>query len=94
MAKKWLATRKSYLLGTAIKVRTGLRTYSGDIPMNFNEMTFKELREYLLTHRDDVEALHAFSDRAQTMPPKAVVGANESLEKLNEVTRAIAKSAS
>jgi len=81
-------------LGTAIKVRTGLRTYSGDIPMNFNEMTFKELREYLLTHRDDVEALHAFSDRAQTMPPKAVVGANESLEKLNEVTRAIAKSAS
>lgn len=58
--------------------------------MNFNEMTFKELREYLLTHRDDLEALHAFSDRAQTMPPKAVVKNEEGIERLTEINRAIA----
>jgi hypothetical protein len=60
--------------------------------MNFNEMTFKELRDYLVNHRDDLEALYAFSDRAQTMPPKAVVKKEEGIEKLLEINRAIAES--
>jgi hypothetical protein len=42
---------------------------------NFNEMTLKELRAYVLAHRDDNEAFYAYMDRSRiegkwiTMPP-------------------------
>jgi hypothetical protein len=42
---------------------------------NFNDMSVKELRAYVLTHRDDDEAFYAYIDKAKaegkwvTMPP-------------------------
>ncbi len=42
---------------------------------NFNEMSFKELRVYLLAHQDDNEAFYAYMDKSKaegnwvTMPP-------------------------
>lgn len=32
---------------------------------NFNEMTLKELRAYMLAHRDDNEAFYAYMDRSR-----------------------------
>lgn len=42
---------------------------------NFNEMSLKELRAYVLAHRDDNEAFYAYMDKSKTegnwvkMPP-------------------------
>lgn len=42
---------------------------------NFNEMSLKELRAYVLVHRDDNEAFYAYMDKSKTegnwvkMPP-------------------------
>lgn len=35
---------------------------------NFQAMTKKELRTYVLAHRDDQDAFHAFTDRLSAQP--------------------------
>jgi hypothetical protein len=35
---------------------------------NFQKMTRKELRAYVLSHRDDEEAIHLYMDRLHTDP--------------------------
>lgn len=58
---------------------------------NFNTMNRAELRAYVLSHREDSDAWSAFVDLLHSQPPRAVVGAEESNERLTEVIRAIAK---
>ncbi len=48
---------------------------------NFVEMSFQELRAYVLEHRDDDEAFYAFNDRMQLLPKTPI----QSEEQLRQV---------
>ena len=59
---------------------------------DFDAMTDDQLRAYVLTHRQDTVAFHAYVDRMQQHPPIAVIEADEWSEErmqqvLNEVER-------
>jgi hypothetical protein len=46
--------------------------------INYASMTDRELKEYLLAHRDDIEAFYAYMDRRHARPPqKPIIAANE-----------------
>jgi hypothetical protein len=46
--------------------------------VNYVAMTDRELKHYILEHRDDVEAFHAYMDRRHARPQKEpIVAANE-----------------
>jgi hypothetical protein len=34
--------------------------------VNYQTMTLKELRRYVLTHREDIKAFHAYIDRSKS----------------------------
>ncbi|OKH24443.1 hypothetical protein NIES593_07115 [Hydrococcus rivularis NIES-593] len=36
--------------------------------INYAQMSDRELKRYLLTHRDDLEAFHAYMDRRHSRP--------------------------
>ncbi|BAU12913.1 hypothetical protein LEP3755_34480 [Leptolyngbya sp. NIES-3755] len=47
---------------------------------DFNSMTQSELRAYVLDHRDDDEALHAFIDKRRAEnPPSRKYGAGDDI---------------
>jgi hypothetical protein len=53
---------------------------------NFDEMTDAQLRAYVLNHRQDTTAFHAYVDRMQQRPPTAVVEPEEwSEERMQEI---------
>ncbi|MBC8124076.1 MAG: hypothetical protein H7Y22_19850 [Gemmatimonadaceae bacterium] len=57
---------------------------------DFNRMDLHELKAYMLAHRDDIEAFHAYMDRSDTeRPVLAVLEPGESLTEqvLEEVLR-------
>ena len=45
--------------------------------IDFNGMTNKELRAYVLANRQDTAAFHAYVDRIQQRPPIAIVEPEE-----------------
>lgn len=59
---------------------------------DFDAMTDDQLRAYILAHRQDTAAFHAYVDRMQQRPPIAVIEPDEWSEErmqqvLNEVER-------
>jgi hypothetical protein len=57
---------------------------------NFDEMTEAQLRAYVLNHRQDTTAFHAYVDRMQQRPPVAIIEPEEWSEErmaqaLNEI---------
>lgn len=44
---------------------------------NFSAMTDEELRTYVLAHRQDQTAFHAYVDRMQQRPPIAIIEPEE-----------------
>ena len=40
---------------------------------NFKEMDYKELYDYVLAHREDEEAFHAFADMVYAMPNQRIM---------------------
>lgn len=44
---------------------------------NFSAMTDEELRAYVLAHRQDQTAFHAYVDRMQQRPPIAIIEPEE-----------------
>lgn len=45
--------------------------------VNFDHMTDEELKRYMLTHRQDQEAFHAYMDRRALRPKKVLISAEE-----------------
>ncbi len=45
--------------------------------VNYAAMNDKELRLYLLTHRDDQEAFYAYMDRRRSRPQSVVIKFND-----------------
>ena len=45
--------------------------------VNFDQMTDEELKRYMLDHRDDQEAFHAYMDRRHQRPKKVLITAEE-----------------
>lgn len=41
--------------------------------INYTAMSDRELKRYILTHRDDREAFYAYMDRRRSRPRKAIV---------------------
>jgi hypothetical protein len=52
---------------------------------NFDGMTDAQLRAYVLTHRQDTSAFHAYVDRMQQRPPVAIIEPEEWSEKRMEL---------
>ncbi len=50
---------------------------------NFQQMSKKELRDYVLAHRDDQEAFHAYADRLKEQPGIPIT----SMEQLEQLIR-------
>ncbi len=46
-------------------------------PVNYINMNDRELKQYLLEHKDNKEAFHAYLDRKQQYPQQAIVDVNE-----------------
>jgi hypothetical protein len=56
-------------------------------------MTDSELRSYVLLHRDNKEAFHAYVDRMNDRPPLAIIEPEEwNEEKVQEILQAISQS--
>ncbi|MDJ0662074.1 MAG: hypothetical protein QNJ42_21685 [Crocosphaera sp.] len=34
-------------------------------PINYNDLSLNELRQYILTHREDTQAFHTYIDRSK-----------------------------
>jgi len=45
--------------------------------VNYNSMTDEELKRYMLDHRDDLDAFHAYMDRRHARPKKVLITAEE-----------------
>ena len=46
--------------------------------IDYTSMTDQELKEYLLEHRDDLEAFYAYMDRRHARPPQEpIIAADE-----------------
>lgn len=57
---------------------------------NFSAMTDAQLRAYVLNHRQDTTAFHAYVDRMQQRPPIAVIEPEEwSEERMREILNEI-----
>ena len=57
---------------------------------NFDEMTDAQLRAYVLNHRQDTTAFHAYVDRMQQRPPIAVIEPEEwSEERMRDILNEI-----
>ena len=52
---------------------------------NFEQMTMKDLREYILTHRDDEDAIHTMAIRLRTQGKTGTV--EEFLEHIKQQTQ-------
>jgi hypothetical protein len=46
-------------------------------PVNYINMNDRELKQYLLEHKDNKEAFYAYLDRKQQYPQQAIVNINE-----------------
>ena len=45
--------------------------------INYAAMSDRELRQYILTHRDDREAFYAYMDRRHSRPSKVTIKLDE-----------------
>ncbi len=45
--------------------------------VNYTNMSDQELKQYLLEHKDNKEAFHAYLDRKQQHPKQVLIGVNE-----------------
>ena len=45
--------------------------------VNYEAMSDRELKQYFLAHRDDVQAFHAYMDRLRQKQPKILIKAGE-----------------
>lgn len=53
---------------------------------DFSTMTDSELRAYVLAHRQDTAAFHAYVDRMQQRPPVAIIEPEEwSEERMQQI---------
>lgn len=58
---------------------------------NFKEMSYKELRAYVLSHTDDDEAFYAFADKFHEQPNLKVHPPLKSLEDFNNYPELLEK---
>lgn len=58
---------------------------------NFSEMTRKELRSYLLEHRNDDDAFYAYMDKVYAAPATEYHPAPKSIEDLNDFPELLQK---
>ena len=57
---------------------------------NYSNMSDRELKRYVLNHRQDTTAFHAYVDRMQQRPPIAVIEPEEwSEERMREILNEI-----
>lgn len=55
---------------------------------DFSVMTDEELRAYVLSHRQDQTAFHAYVDRMQQRPPIAIIEPDEwSEERMQQILK-------
>jgi hypothetical protein len=54
---------------------------------NFELMNRKELRTYMLEHRDDTEAFHAYMDKLNALPPTTIFPAPQSVDDLSNFSQ-------
>lgn len=45
--------------------------------VNYQSMTLKELRRYVLTHREDIAAFHAYVDRSKSEGKMITINPND-----------------
>jgi hypothetical protein len=45
--------------------------------VNYKAMTLKELRRYILTHREDIAAFHAYVDRSKSEGRMITINPND-----------------
>ncbi len=45
--------------------------------VNYQAMTLKELRRYILTHREDIAAFHAYVDRSKSEGRMITINPND-----------------
>ncbi|BAZ88284.1 MULTISPECIES: hypothetical protein [Aphanizomenonaceae] len=45
--------------------------------VNYQAMTLKELRHYILTHREDIAAFHAYVDRSKSEGRMITINPND-----------------
>ena len=45
--------------------------------VNYQAMTLKELRRYILTHREDIAAFHAYVDRSKSEGRMITINLND-----------------
>ena len=45
--------------------------------VNYSEMSDRELKKYLLQHKDNKDAFQAYFDRKKQQPKQVIIGANE-----------------
>lgn len=58
---------------------------------DFQAMTRKELLSYILAHRDDNDAFHAFMDKVYAEAPKEVYPAPQSIDDLKHFPELLEK---
>ena len=46
-------------------------------PVNYNDMSDQELKQYLLENKDNKEAFYAYLDRKQQQPKQVMIGVDE-----------------
>lgn len=58
---------------------------------DFNAMTRKELRAYILEHRNDDEAFYAYMDKVNAEPPGEIYPAPTSIDDLKNFSELLEK---
>lgn len=61
------------------------------IKPDFDAMSRKELRAYILEHREDEDAFRVYMDRVTAEPPTEIYPAPQSIDDLNNFPQLLAK---